>query len=67
MESVKQSTQLESVKQATQRQFTQLRTWFHGNDATLQKLLNQLQTANPEKDQYWCINQLWSEQRTWRY
>lgn len=67
MESVKQSTQLESVKQATQRQFTQLRTWFHGNDDALQQLLGQLKNANPGKDESWCINQLWSEQRTWRY
>jgi hypothetical protein len=58
---------MESVKQATQRQFTQLRTWLHGNDDTLQQLLKQLQSANPEKDQTWCIHQLWSEQRTWHY
>ena len=29
---------MESVKQATQRKFTQLRTWFHGNDDTLEQL-----------------------------
>ncbi len=58
---------MESVKQATQRQFTQLRTWLHGNDDMLQRLLKQLQSANPEKDQTWCIQQLWSEQRTWHY
>jgi hypothetical protein len=64
MESTKH---VESVKQATQRKFTQLRTWFHGNDDSLQQMLDQLQSANPEKDQTWCINQLWSEQRAWRY
>ncbi len=58
---------MESVKQATQRKFTQLRTWFHGNDDTLEQLLNQLQASNPGKDQSWYVNQLWSEQRTWRY
>jgi hypothetical protein len=65
MEAIKQS-QMESMKQATQRKFTQLRTWFHGNDATLQNMLSQVQTENPDKDSIWCINQLWLEQSAWR-
>jgi hypothetical protein len=57
---------MESPKQATQRKFTQLRDWFHGNDLTLGKLLDQLQSSHPEKDSIWCIDQLWSEQSNWR-
>jgi hypothetical protein len=66
MEETKQTT-LESAKQVTQRKFTQLRNWLHGNDAVLKRLLNQVQMANPDKDSTWCIDQLWSEQRTWRF
>jgi hypothetical protein len=57
---------MESTKQATQRKFTQLRDWFHGNDTTLGCLLEQLQSSHPDKDSFWCIEQLWIEQRTWR-
>jgi hypothetical protein len=66
MEETKQTT-LESAKQVTQRKFTQLRNWLHGNDDVLKRLLNQVQLANPDKDSTWCIDQLWLEQRTWRF
>jgi hypothetical protein len=65
MESATQSS-AQSATQSAQRQFTQLRTWLHGNDDTLQRLLSQIQVAHPEKDTTWCIDRLWTEQQSWR-
>jgi hypothetical protein len=60
-----QVSQMESTTQATQRKFTQLRTWVHGNDEALQRLLGQIQQSHPDKDSIWCIDRLWTEQRAW--
>lgn len=57
---------MESIKQATQRKITQLRTWLHGDDAQLQRLLEQVQRSHPDKDTFWCIDKLWTEERAWR-
>jgi hypothetical protein len=58
---------MESTKQATQRKFTQLRDWLHGNDIALRNMIEQIQNSYPEKDQTWCIDRLWSEESAWRF
>jgi hypothetical protein len=56
---------MESAKQVTQRKLTQLRNWLHGNDDALKQMIDHAQNTNPDKDSRWCIDQVWSEQRTW--
>ncbi|MEB3293519.1 MAG: hypothetical protein VKJ24_10195 [Synechococcales bacterium] len=53
---------IESIQQTTQRRYTQLRNWFHGNDRALQRLLEDARSSNPDKDSMWCIEKVWSEQ-----
>jgi hypothetical protein len=53
---------MESVKQLTQRRYTQLRNWLHGDDNALQRLLEDTRQSNPDKDSIWCIEKVWSEQ-----
>ncbi|MGI0493559.1 hypothetical protein ACN4EG_17400 [Alkalinema pantanalense CENA528] len=57
---------MESTQQEGQRKYTQLCDWLYGDEAKLQQLLRQEQTGHPEKDYFWCVNQVWGKYHTWR-
>jgi hypothetical protein len=57
---------MESIRQATQRKYTQLVNWVHGDNDRVQKMLNSVRESHPEQDTAWCIDKLWADQRSWR-
>jgi hypothetical protein len=57
---------MESIRQATQRKYTQLVNWLHGDSDRVQKMLNSVRESNPEQDSAWCIDKLWTDERSWR-
>ncbi len=57
---------MESIRQATQRKYTQLVNWLHGDNDRVQKMLNSVRESHPEQDTAWCIDKLWTDERSWR-
>lgn len=57
---------MQSVRQATQRKYTQLVNWLHGDNDRLQKMLTTVKESNPDQDNAWCIDKLWTDESAWR-
>lgn len=49
---------MQSIGQATQRKYTQLVNWLHGDNERLQKMLAMVKENNPDQDSAWCIDKL---------
>ena len=49
---------MQSIGQATQRKYTQLVNWLHGDNDRLQKMLAMVKENNPDQDSAWCIDKL---------
>ncbi len=58
---------METLRQTTQRKYTELVNWRHGNNDRVQQLLNHVQKNHPEHDAAWCIDKLWTDERSWRF
>lgn len=58
---------MESIRQATQRKYTELVNWRNGNNSLVQQLLDQVKQSYPEHDSDWCIDKLWTDERSWRF
>jgi hypothetical protein len=57
---------MQSIRQATQRKYTQLVNWLHGDSDRLQKMLTTVKESNPDQDNAWCIDKLWADESAWR-
>lgn len=51
----------------TQRKYTELVNWRHGDNDRVQRLLSKVQKNHPEEDADWCIDKLWADERSWRF
>lgn len=58
---------METIRQMTQRKYTELVNWRHGDNDRVQRLLSKVQKNHPEEDADWCIDKLWADERSWRF